>query len=289
MKKAFLMLLILSYQQLSVAQCPKKWKTGNAIGRCYSSITPFGSYHNAAGDEIVKSRGGVNINFSVSFDDTDEYQTLASSTCVKNNSKIQVPNSKYEVQFTINSEDTVKASFDSVYNTYTIPGNCVKIQGNAKLCDSTSRKSEGDIWFCSRPLRLKSTFGTGDVIRVTAEIKDLSTVPSGDIGNVVDDPRTYSWEIRFDTTPCPTGIILKDISQDSSWQTAPSNNLVITYDYQCLPARSNPSAISPFHGKLINESFGIPFADGFFELSDLNRRYLATWATTLELATRYLF
>jgi hypothetical protein len=32
-----------------------------------------------------------------------------------------VPNSKYEVQFTINSEDTVKASFDSVYNTYTIP------------------------------------------------------------------------------------------------------------------------------------------------------------------------
>jgi hypothetical protein len=290
MKKVFLMLLILSYQQLSVAQCSKKWKPGNPIGYCKPLAWPQ-SYQQNYGAYVLKSVGGTIINFSVSFDDIDEVITPNTSPCVAGggaagSERRQAPNAKYQVMYKI--EDVSKASFDAVSDIFEYQDYASAHESNTELCKDKPPTVEGNIWSSSVPLYIKTAFSSGDIIKVRVEVTDVTPLPLGDTGNLTDPPLIYTWEIHFDDVDCPSRLVLANLTHNNEWRTAPLIKPVVDYTYLCVPF-SAPRTISPFRGKLINESFGKPFSDGFFELSDLDLSRFPSTIRNLELAAWYIF
>lgn len=186
-------------------------------------------------------------------------------------------------------EDVSKASFDAVSDIFEYQDYASVQESNTELCKDNPPKVEGNIWSSSIPLYIKTTFTSGDIIKVRVEVTDVTPLPLGDIGDLTDPPLIYTWEVHFDDVDCPSGLTLKNLADNDVWRIAPMASPVVDYNYLCIPLQSNPRAISPFRGKLINESFGKPFSDGFFELADLDLRRFPSSIRTLELATQYIF
>jgi hypothetical protein len=278
MKNLFFLLLILCYQQLMEAQCIKKWEVGDAIGACYFQPIPQSETLNAA--------AGTVIQFSIRFDDSDKSRTLSSRTCTAASSgRIEPNNPSYEIIFTIDNGDA--ASFESATS---------RITSKSVAATPASTNYEfrcgrtGTMWG-SRTVAvfIKPGFTIG-TISIKAEIKDNTTLPSGDIGSLQDASKSYTWRITNDTRPCPTALVLQPFppDQNNKW-IDPYPQGFVPYVYKCssgLPTGSTPD----YQNKLISESFDTISAAPFFTMDDVvDRTYLPVEVVTADGVAAHLF
>jgi hypothetical protein len=273
MKKVFLMVLILLYQYLMGAQCPKEWEVGSGIGACkFEGIPQI---------QTISAAEGAVLNFSIRFDDSDKVRTCTGNERVESN------DAAYEITFTIS--DGNGASFESAASNITSKSVEAKVFSPIyPLCDRT-----GTLWnsksvtvFIKAGIAIRS-------IKVKALIKDVTMLPADATGNLHDSPVSHTWTIKNDVHPCPTALLLQPAplpspsDQNKKW-IDPYPRTYEVYTYKCsdgLPTGSTPD----YENKLISESFANFSADSFFTMADVDRTYLPADVVNANQLAEHLF